>query len=223
MPSDPCAVLQKRMVHSLLFTFFTKLVNIHSLRQTVSGDCVTEKARRIRMQSKLPVAVIGAGPVGLAAAAHLAARGEAFVVLETGASVGHSMLQWGHVRVFSPWRYNVDRTARRLLESTGWRHPAPDALPTGREIVEEYLDPLASLLTHEGSIRVGVRVIAVGRHDFDKVTSAGRDVQPFLLRLATDNGEEELLARAVIDASGTWCTPNPLGSGGYLVNGETLA
>src|SRR3954463_6725941 len=84
------------------------------------------------MQCKLPVAVIGAGPVGLAAAAHLAARGERFVVLETGASVGHSMLQWGHVRVFSPWRYNVDRTARRLLESTGWRHPTPDALPTGR-------------------------------------------------------------------------------------------
>jgi len=88
------------------------------------------------MQSKLPVAVIGAGPVGLAAAAHLAARGEAFVVLETGASVGHSMLQWGHVRVFSPWRHNVDRTARRLLEFSGWRHPTADALPTGREIVQ---------------------------------------------------------------------------------------
>lgn len=174
------------------------------------------------MQSKLPVAVIGAGPVGLAAAAHLAARNEAFVVLEAGASVGHSMRQWGHVRVFSPWRYNVDKVARRLLEATGWRHPAPDALPTGREIVENYLDPLASRLAQEGSIRVGARVIAVGRHDFDKATSAGRDVQPFMLRLATDKGEEELLARAVIDASGTWCTPNPLGSAGYPLPGEEI-
>src|SRR3954464_2291377 len=85
------------------------------------------------MQSKLPVAVIGAGPVGLAAAAHLAARGEAFVVLESGASIGSSMLQWGHVRMFSPWRYNVDKTARPLLESSGWRSPDPNALPTGRE------------------------------------------------------------------------------------------
>ena len=173
------------------------------------------------MQSKLPVAVIGAGPVGLAAAAHLAARGEAFVVLETGASVGHSMLQWGHVRVFSPWRYNVDRTARRLLEFSGWRHPTADALPTGREIVQEYLDPLASLLAHEAGIRLRSRVIAVGRHGLDKATSAERDDRPFMLRVATDNGEEELLARAVIDASGTWCTSNPLGSGGYLVPGET--
>ena len=32
----------------------------------------------------LPVAVIGAGPVGLAAAAHLAERGIPFTVLEAG-------------------------------------------------------------------------------------------------------------------------------------------
>src|SRR6476660_1753883 len=114
------------------------------------------------MQSRLPVAVIGAGPVGLAAAAHLAACGEEFVVLEAGASVGHSMRQWGHVRVFSPWRYNVDRAARRLLEAGGWRHPAPDTLPTGHEIVSHYLEPLAALLRHNGLIRTGARVIAVG-------------------------------------------------------------
>src|SRR5215213_4231260 len=99
------------------------------------------------MRGELPVVVIGAGPVGLAAAAHLAERGEAFVVLESGASVGHSMRQWGHVRVFSPWRYNVDPAARRLLESAGWLHPIPDALPTGHEIVAQYLEPLASQLS----------------------------------------------------------------------------
>jgi hypothetical protein len=173
--------------------------------------------------SKLPVAVIGAGPVGLAAAAHLAARGEAFVVLESGTSVGHSMLRWGHVRVFSPWRYNVDRTAGDLLQFTGWRHPAPDALPTGQEIVEEYLKPLASLLIHRGRVRLGTRVIAVGRLDLDKAASAGRNERPFALRLACGRGQDELLARAVIDASGTWCTPNPLGSSGYVVPGETDA
>ena len=37
---------------------------------------------------KLPVAIIGAGPVGLAAAAELLARGETPVVLEAGGAIG---------------------------------------------------------------------------------------------------------------------------------------
>ncbi len=72
----------------------------------------------------LPVAVIGAGPSGLAAAAHLLARGEEPVVFETGATVGAAIREWGHVRLFSPWRYLVDREATALLEPTGW-HTGP--------------------------------------------------------------------------------------------------
>ncbi|MFG1230574.1 FAD-dependent oxidoreductase [Xanthobacter autotrophicus NCIMB 11399] len=55
----------------------------------------------------LPVAIIGAGPVGLAAAAHLLARGLTPLVFERGAGVGTSLKAWGHVRVFSPWAYNI--------------------------------------------------------------------------------------------------------------------
>jgi cation diffusion facilitator CzcD-associated flavoprotein CzcO len=172
----------------------------------------------------LPVAIIGAGPVGLAAAAHLAERRESFVVLEAGPAVGHAISQWGHVRVFSPWRFNIDKAALRLLTSSGWRHPDPDGLPTGGEIVSLYLEPLAGLPALRRHIRLGARVTAVGRRDFDKVKSAGRDLKPFALRVASaDGGEYELLARAVIDCSGTWFSPNPLGSGGYLVTGERAA
>ncbi|WP_228374288.1 FAD-dependent oxidoreductase [Demequina phytophila] len=64
----------------------------------------------------LPVAIIGAGPVGLAAAAHLLGRGIDFVVLESGPSVGANVRAWGHTRLFSPWRHLVDPAARRLLE-----------------------------------------------------------------------------------------------------------
>jgi len=175
------------------------------------------------MNAQLPIAVIGAGPVGLAAAAHLTERGESFVVLEAGSRAGHAVLQWGHVRVFSPWRYNTDQAALRLLESAGWSRPRADVLPTGREIVEQYLEPLANVLTTRGGIRFNARVTAVGRRDFDKVKSAGRDSQPFTLRVAFPDHEEEILARAVIDASGTWGSPNPLGSGGYPITGETGA
>ena len=52
--------------------------------------------------NSLPVVVIGAGPVGLAAAAHLAERGIAFTVLESGDAPAASVRQWGHVRLFSP-------------------------------------------------------------------------------------------------------------------------
>jgi len=86
--------------------------------------------------TSLPVAVIGAGPIGLAAAAHLLARGEVPLVLEAGASVGASIRKWAHVRVFSPWRYVTDAASTALLARTGWTPPPPDGLPTGREIVE---------------------------------------------------------------------------------------
>ncbi len=96
-------------------------------------------------KSALPVAIIGGGPVGLAAAAHLLKKGEKFIVLEAGNSVGSSILEWGHVRMFSPWQYNIDQAAKELLENAGWTSPDEEALPTGRELVEEYLLPLSNL------------------------------------------------------------------------------
>src|SRR5262245_55613892 len=92
-----------------------------------------------------PVAVIGAGPVGLAAAAHLVARGLRPLILERGTRVGAAMLDWAHVRIFSPWMYNIDSAARALLEGSGWVAPDSNALPNGGEIVRHYLEPLAAL------------------------------------------------------------------------------
>ena len=88
----------------------------------------------------LPVAIIGAGPIGLAAAANLADRGLDFVVLEAGDRVGATVEQWGHIRLFSPWRHLVDPVSRRLLDETGWVEPPADSLPTGAEFVEAFLD-----------------------------------------------------------------------------------
>src|ERR1700730_3884255 len=96
------------------------------------------------MSEAKTVAVIGAGPVGLAAAAHVMERGLRPIVLEAGHSAGHSVRQWGHVQLFSPWEYNIDRAAARLLAPTGWNSPAPEQYPTGSELVERYLEPLAT-------------------------------------------------------------------------------
>lgn len=162
-----------------------------------------------------PVAVIGAGPVGLAAAAHLLERGLRPLVLEAGSRAGHAMRHWAHVQLFSPWEFNVDRAAERLLRPTGWVAPEPGRYPTGGEMVERYLEPLAAVLAHH--VRTGARVVAIGRRGFDKVKSAGRDNAPFEIRLA-DGGTVE--AQAVIDASGTWSRPGPAGASGLPARGE---
>lgn len=173
------------------------------------------------MTDSLPVAVIGAGPVGLAAAAHLVARGLTPLVLEAGGGVGHSLRQWAHVRVFSPWQYNIDPNAAELLAATGWDAPEPTDLPTGGEIVSRYLEPLSALPAIAAHLRLDAKVTSITRLGIDKMTDRGRADAPFELRWVDAEGEEHAtLARAVIDASGTWAQPNPMGIGGLPVLGE---
>ena len=169
----------------------------------------------------LPVAVIGAGPVGLAAAAHLLEQDQEPVVFEAGSSVGASVLGWGHVRVFSPWRYVVDDAAQRLLESTGWATPDPESYPTGLEIVERYLAPLAAIPQLASRLRLGQRVTSVVRAGFDKMKTEGREAAPFAVTFrGNDGAEQTILARAVVDASGTSTAPNPAGASGVPAIGE---
>ena len=171
----------------------------------------------------LPVAVIGAGPVGLAAAAHLVERGIRTLIFERGSSVGAALLEWGHVRVFSPWTYNIDASARALLERSGWRAPAADGLPTGGEIVRDYLTPLAAFPEIAPNLKLGASVTAITRQGHDKVSNAGREGSPFVVRYEDAGGEHRVLVRAVIDASGTWSRPNPIGVDGLTVPGEREA
>jgi hypothetical protein len=169
----------------------------------------------------LPVVVIGAGPVGLAAAAHLLDRGLEPLVLEAGTRVGANIAQWRHVRLFSPWCLALDPVCARLLDQAGWTSPDPDALPTGADLLEHYLAPLAALPALASRIRLNTTVVAVARHDLDKVRSPGRDQRPFLVRVRDDHGQlRDVQARAVIDASGTWTQPNPLGASGLSALGE---
>ncbi|GGJ39805.1 NAD(P)-binding domain-containing protein [Neoroseomonas lacus] len=172
-------------------------------------------------QSPLPVAVIGAGPVGLAAAAQLLARAVEPLVLEAGAEVGHAVRAWRHVRMFSPWAFNTDAAARTLLAAEGWVAPDPDAYPTGGDILDRYLAPLAATAALRGRIRTGARVVGVARRDFGRLHDGdGRDAAPFVLHVETCCGIQAIEARAVIDCSGTWHAPNPAGSHGMPAPGE---
>lgn len=170
---------------------------------------------------ELPVVVIGAGPQGLAAAAHLAERDVDVVVLERGEGPAAAVSEWGHVRLFSAWPELTDAAARRLLGSIGWSAPA-SGYPTGAEWVNEYLAPLAGVLGER--VRYATTVTGISRQGRDKVVDGGRKNQPFIVHVVDRDGNESRLgARAVIDASGTWGLPNPAGSDGFPALGEPTA
>ena len=174
------------------------------------------------MKSDLPVAVIGGGPVGLAAAAHLIERNIPVRLYEAGDAVAANVRDWGHVRLFSPWRLNTDRAAEAILKRHGWQEPRGDAMPTGRDLYDAYLQPLADTPEMRAAIETGARVKAISRQGMGKVVTRGREDRPFAL--AVQNGATRIeYARAVIDASGTWQNPNPLGASGIPAIGEAAA
>lgn len=170
-----------------------------------------------------PLVIVGAGPIGLAAAANAAERGLDFVVLESGPYAGATVAEWAHVRLFSAWRELVDPAARRLLETAGtWTAPDDDTYPTGGEWREHYLEPLARRLDAHpvGHVRFDAEVVGIGRASRDLLVDSGREDDPFAVHVRTASGTERLLAQAVVDATGTWRQPNPLGADGYPAQGE---
>jgi len=175
------------------------------------------------MNEAKTVAIFGAGPVGLAAAAHVLERGMTPIVLEAGPGPAYAVRQWQHVQLFSPWEYNVDKAAQRLLSSIGWNSPDPHVYPTGAELLDRYLDPLATKTPLKDVIRTSSRVTAVSRLGFDKAKTRGREKAPFEIRYQNGKGPETLRADAVIDASGTWFSPNPAGANGLPAIGEREA
>src|SRR3954468_3063016 len=184
---------------------------------------VLEQAKESPMSEPdaLPVAVVGAGPVGLAAAAHLLERGLATRVYEAGPTIAASVRAWGHVRLFSPWKYNIDTAAVALLERHGWQEPPGDAFPTGEDLYQAYVKPLSETPEMAAVLEAKTTVRAITRRGLDKVATRGRETRPFELSLSNGDGRARReLARGVIRPSGPWKTPNPLGGSGVPADGE---
>ncbi|MGK0545834.1 NAD(P)-binding domain-containing protein [Halomonas cupida] len=166
------------------------------------------------------IAIIGGGPVGLAACAHALAHGLDPLVIEAGKGVGEHLRQWGHVRMFTPWECNLDGHAVALLQASGWQPPGGNACPTGQELVDHYLTPLANLPELRDRVYLQNRVLGVSRSGIDVLKDKGRFEAPFVLRIEDPDGERDLFADAVIDASGTFGQPNWMGGHGMPALGE---
>jgi thioredoxin reductase len=168
----------------------------------------------------LPIVIIGGGPIGLATAAHLLSKGEKFVLFELGNTVGSSILEWGHVRMFSTWEYNIDKSAKVLLEKTDWISPHPDDIPNGKELVNEYLIPLSQIPEIQVNLVMNAKVVGVAKKGLDKLKTSDREDQPFQIYVEVNEELKVYEAKAVIDASGTWRNPNPMLSNGLWTKAE---
>jgi thioredoxin reductase len=171
-------------------------------------------------ENEFPVAIIGGGPVGLAAAAHLLKRNLPFILFEKGSSVGKNILDWGHINVFSPWKYNIDKAAEELLLQEDWKSPDKNSVHSGKQFYDLYLAPLTKHRSISPFIHVNSEVIAIGRRNMDRMKTKDREQQPFMLQVRQGGIIKNYMARAVIDASGTWQYGNPVGSGGIFAAGE---
>jgi len=161
------------------------------------------------------LAILGAGPIGLEAALAAAEHGIDFAVFEAAPEVGGHVRRWGHVRTFTPWDMSVSPRARRALGASA---PEGGALPMGHELARRLLEPLAALPALRGRVHTATRVVAVGREGLlkhEEIATAERARRRFRLLLRRADGTEAVAhAGAVIDATGTYGTPNRLGDGG---------
>ena len=146
------------------------------------------------------------------------------VVLEAGPDVAHAVRQWGHVRMFSPWEYNVDRAAERLLDAVRLEHaaarPVSDRRRTGGAV---------SRAAGHAHVAEGPHPHREPRHRRrPRRLRQGEDARaarrrPSRSATRTARAPRQLLADAVIDATGTWFSPNPAGAGGLPAIGEDAA
>lgn len=192
-----------------------KILNQPSCCDPATGCCTSE--------SKLPIAIIGGGPIGLAAGAQLISRHQSFILFEQGSEIGSNIRTWGHVTLFSPWQYNMDLSAKELLKQTNWQEPKDEDIPTGNELIDYYLKPLAELEDMKPFIHTNHKVIAITRKKNDKMKTTNRHQQSFILYVESNGDVKQIEASAVIDATGTWGNPNPAqGNGVWLPDEKAL-
>ena len=170
------------------------------------------------------LAIVGAGPIGLDAALAAAQRDWPFTVYEAGMTPGASVRAWGHVRMFTPWSMNVSPRMRTRLEATDAEVPSGDQCPTGRELAEQLLDPLAELPELRAALQLGTRVSGIGRQGLlkhEEIATPARAGRPFRLLLSDSGGRERVAeADVVVDCSGTYDRANSTGDSGIPAVGE---
>ena len=175
-------------------------------------------------RTKPRLAVLGAGPVGLETALAAAEHGLDFTIYDAEPTVAGHVRDWGHLRLFTPWDMNVSPRMRRALEGEGAEVPAGAGIPTGHELADRLLEPVAGGRNVAPRLRLGTRVKAVARDGLlkhEEIATDRRGAHPFRLLVQDADGREGVeRADLVFDCTGIYGNPNSLGDGGIPAPGE---
>lgn len=184
------------------------------------------------VDSPARIAVLGAGPIGLEAALYARYLGYEVDVYERGRVAEH-LLQWGHVRMFTPFAANASPLGISAVatQDANWKPPPVEALITGRDFAERYCLPLAQSDLLADCIHEQTEVLAVSRGPLRRQDLSGEDRAEFDFRLLLRSmgggrfpaGERFATADVVIDCTGTYGNHNWLGAGGIPAIGESAA
>ncbi|QDU37198.1 dihydropyrimidine dehydrogenase subunit A [Maioricimonas rarisocia] len=174
------------------------------------------------MNDQPRLAIIGAGPIGLEAALHATRAGFDVSLFERG-QVAENVRRWGHVRLFSPFGMNSSELGRTALREQGYDLPGEDALLTGAEFADAYLQPFSELPEIRQALHEDADVFTIGRNGTwkgDLIGDPSRADAPFRLLVRDAATEQMIEAEFVFDCSGTFGNHNWLGDGGIPCPGE---
>ena len=174
------------------------------------------------------VAVLGAGPVGVEAAL-LALRDGFRVTLYDKGEIGDHLRQWGHVKLFSPFGFNVTSAGTDAIRREHRDHvlPGPNEFTTGANFREVYLIPLSMTPEIDGAMKAKTEVLAIARQGLfhsDAPEDPRRAQAPFRIHVRDEKKVERFdTADIVLDCTGTYSRHRWAGHGGIPALNERAA
>lgn len=170
------------------------------------------------------IAIIGCGPIGIEMALSLVGSGNKpcrVVVFEKGPEIASNIQYgWGHVTLFSSNGLNCSKAGLQALSEMKADIPNGEEYVSAATFVDQYLKPLKTYLVNSGrcEIMFNTNVVSVGRKGLSK--GSARKNNKFLLLVEVDSVEQSMEFDFVVDASGSYSTPNFIGQGGNPAMGE---
>lgn len=162
-----------------------------------------------------PLIIIGAGPIGIEAAIYAKKLGVEPLILESAPVIAPTLEALGNLTLYP--------AAKLMMTPLGleWVGEASSInLFTAKTYRDFYLLPLVEKSGLRIELNCRVESIARSGVTLGVISVEARKAAPFKLLLTTEQGPQTLFAEHIIDASGVYQAPLPLGDNRVVVEGE---